>query len=259
MQVVQPHRLQCRKVAVSRLNYVGLALEPRESKAARNYLGMSQLVTARESKLPADKLKRFEAESYIPPELFLSNLRKFYEGRGYDFGNTEQPGAKAKEAGRVFPAGVVGDADGAAQERKPIKTPIHHMRIAVTDETEMGLMLDLIELNEEHAAELLRKPVELSVFTLFAGISEETRAGHAQALMLLAENGAMFARLFGRDLGGKPDPAILDGTKKPETLGELLHRAQSDMHRALAGDRDAQARKKASERARSVLEAIGLS
>jgi len=240
-------------------DFTTMPLTPEDLRGARNYLGLSQAKAAEESGLPAHKIKRFELGNYIPDVKFLTELRAFLEERGYQFQGTQKPGAKARETGQVFPAGVVGETvenQGVPGRSSLQRAAFHHMRIAITNEAEMGRMLDLIEHNEEHAAELLRRPIGLG---LFGGLSDETRAGHAQALSLLAENGAMFARLFGRDLGGKPSPAVLDGSKRPETLAELLHRAHADVHRAIAGDREARERKKSKSLADSVLEAIGLS
>jgi len=239
-------------------DFAKLPISPDNARAARNYLGFSQSRAAEESGLQSHKIKRFEAGNYIPDEAFLHDLRAFFEGRGYEFQDTQKPGAKAKQTGQVFPAGVVGETaenQGAPRVPGPQRTSFHHMRIAITDDREMGELLDMIEVNEERVNELLGKPVKTD---FFGGLTDDTCAGHAQAVSLLAENGAMFARLFGRELGGKPADAVLDGSQKPSTRAELLHRAHAEMHRAAAGDRIAKGRKKAETAPTSILEAIGL-
>lgn len=241
-----------------------LPVSPEQARAARAYFGWSQTKAIAESGLRADKLKRFEAGvgrggSYIPDNKFLEDLRAFYEREGYPFDDAVKPGANAKQGGLVFPAGVVTGADPAETNtptRRPVPATIHHMRIAITDEGEMGRLLDAIEGNEDKAQELLRLPVEAGIF---GGISESTEKRHAQAIRLMADNGVMFARLFGRDIGGAPKPEVLSGKKKPTTGADLLHSVQADMHLIGAGDAGATERQKAKKPAASVLDAIGLS
>jgi hypothetical protein len=244
---------------MSRINFAELPLSADQARAARNYFAWSQATAADKSGLPAHKLKRFETGNYVPDEAFLSDLRKFYERNGYTFDDTEKPGSKARRDGVVFPAGVVGQPsadDGAPMNTRPAKATVHHMRIAVTDDAEMGNLLDLIEANEDKTQELLRLPVESG---LFGGITEATEKRHAQAIRLMADNGVMFARLFGRDIGGTPAPDVIAGKKRPTTGAELLHSVQADLHLIRAGDPDAKDRQKAKKPAASVLDAIGLS
>jgi len=239
-------------------DFSSLPLTPDNARAARNYLGFSQAKAADESGLPSHKLKRFETGTYLPDEAFLSNLRAFYERSGYTFDDTEKPGSKARKDGLVFPAGVVAGAAheaSAAKGSRPAQATIHHMRIAITDDDEMGRLLDMIEANEEKVQELLREPVESG---LFFGISDETKKRHAQVVRIMADNGVMFAKLFGREIGGTPLPDVIAGKKQPTTGAELLHSMQADMHLTRAGDPDAKDRQKGLKPAASVLNAIGL-
>jgi len=218
-----------------------LPLAPELSRAARNYLGFSQSKAADESGLPAHKIKRFEAGNYMPDVEFLQALRDFYEQHGYRF---EQPAAKAKGSGAVFPAGVVGDDDGGEGQpaaSRPQKTAIHHMRIAIRDEDEMVRVMDLIEANEERLSTLLAQPVRSGVMDEF---SDKSELAHIEATKLLAENGAMWSRLFGREVGGAPDDKVLTGLQKPKTHADLLHRSQASAHRAVKGDKAALALRK---------------
>jgi len=48
------------------IDFSELALSPNESRAARNFLGLSQAQAAEQSNLPAHKLKRFETGNYVP-------------------------------------------------------------------------------------------------------------------------------------------------------------------------------------------------
>lgn len=230
-----------------------MPLTPDNARAARNYLGMSQAKAAEESDLPAHKIKRFEAGNYIPDVEFLLALRAFFEGRGYRFPGTPQPGAKARGNGQVFPAGVVGETgenQGVPAVHRPQQSSVHHMRIALADENEMGNILDLIDDNEQRVEELLREPVE---FGFFGGLSEESQARHAEALKLMAENGQLFARLFGRKVGGPVDPTVLEGETKPKTHAQLMHKSQADAHLIVAGSREAQMRRKVHQPAKTLL------
>lgn len=220
-----------------------LPLTPDDARAARNYLGFSQATAAKESGLPDHKIKRFEAGNYIPDEKFLNDLRAFFEGRGYEFKSTQKPGESAKRAGRVFPSGVVGETEenrGGPQVNRPQKAQFHHMRIAIQDEAEMGRRLDLIEANEHRAEELLQRPVETG---LFGGLTESAQATHAEVLKLLAENGMLFASLFGRSIGGAQKPGVLDGKAKAEKHADMLHLSQAEAHRIAGGDREAMTRR----------------
>lgn len=249
---------------MSRINFQDLPLDSDQARAARNYFGWPQAKAADESGLPLHKIKRFESGNYIPDAEFLAAMRAFYEKRGYQFSDTAAPGASARRAGQVFPAGVVGDGHhgGHGDDAKNYRdrtgaAKVHHMRIAIEDEGEMGRTLDLIEANEERVAELLKAPVKSGIF---AAVSEESQAQHAESVRLLAENGALFARLFGRDVGGKPTAESLKAAKaKPTTTRDLLHSLQADAHMAVAGDGDAKDRIKARKPAASLAQALGLS
>ncbi|GCL66373.1 helix-turn-helix domain-containing protein [Pseudaquabacterium pictum] len=235
------------------IDFSSLPLTPDDARAARNYLGMSQAKAAKESGLPDHKIKRFEAGNYIPDEVFLADLREFFEDRGYEFQDTKKPGEKARGSGQVFPAGVLGtptENRGSSEDFQPQRAQFHHMRIAITDEAEMGRMLDLIDANEQRAEELLQRKVETG---LFGGLTEASQVAHAEALQALAENGRLFARLFGREVGGTPKPAILTGKAKPESHADLMHQRQADALRIVTGDREALQRRKASKPANSLM------
>lgn len=234
-------------------DFSALPLTPDDARAARNYLGFSQAKAAKESGLPDHKIKRFEAGNYIPDETFMVGLRSFFEARGYEFQDTQKPGQKARGTGQVFPAGVVGDTtenQGAPQVSRPQRAQFHHMRIAISDPDEMGRVLDLIDANEQRAEERLQRPVETG---LFGGLTETSQVTHAEALKLLAENGAMFARLFGRQVGGTPKPGILDSKARPATHADLLHQRQADAHRIAEGDRAAMTRRQVAKPASSLI------
>lgn len=240
---------------MSRINFDDLPISSDQARAARNYFGWPQAKAAEESGLPLHKLKRFEAGNFIPDPEFLTELRAFFEKRGYKFEDTQEPGHKAKKAGVVFPAGVVGsdeEVQSKALDGRPAKATVHHMRIALAD-PEMGHVLDLIELNEEKAAELLVQPVSVG---LWEGFSDKTEAQHGEVLKLLAANGLLFAKLFGREVGGKPSSEVLAGKVKPRTQADLLHRGQADTHLAAAGDPNAKERAKARKPAASLMSAI---
>lgn len=227
-------------------DFKSLPLTPELSRAARNYLGFSQSKAADESDLPAHKIKRFEAGNYMPDIEFLKDLRAFYEEHGYRFDDTPEPGDNARGAGTVFPAGVVGDTDDGDDTGRPLKerarqTALHHMRIAIRDEDEMGRVLDLIEANEDRAEELLQQQLAEG---FLGGYSDKCELTHVEVMKLLAENGMLWARLFGRQVGGAPDAEVLAGQARPQSHAQLLHRSQATAHGIAAGDREAIARRR---------------
>lgn len=232
-----------------------------QARAARNYFGLSQAAAAEESTLPLHKLKRFEAHragqhgSYIPDAPFLEALRSFYDQKGYTFDDTPEPGASSKESGLVFPSGVIGETEenhGLPVGNRPVKATFHHMRIALA-EPEMGHVLDLIEENEEKVGKLLEMPVRSGVFDRF---SDKAEATHAEVLKLLADNGMLFAKLFGRHLGGQPAPELVAADAPIETHADLLRRVQADTHLAAKGDPAAKARRKTKALADTLSSAI---
>ena len=239
---------------MSRINFDDLPITSDQARAARNYFGWPQAKAAEESGLPLHKIKRFEAGNFIPDTDFLNDLRAFFERSGYKFEDSPEPGAKAKKAGLVFPQGVVSDPDEdqAGVAGKPSKATVHHMRISLP-EPEMGHVLDLIELNEEKALDLLNQPLSKG---LWEGFSDKSEAQHGEVLKLLAANGLLFARLFGRDVGGKPAKEVVDGSQNPRTQADLLHRGQADVYLAAGGDLQARDRLKARKPAQSLMSAI---
>lgn len=245
---------------MSTIDLENLPLTSDQARAARNYFAWSQAKAADESGLPLHKLKRFEAGNgkggvYTPDIEFLSTLRAFYERQGFHFDDTEEPGAGAKKSGLVFPAGVVGGTKenyGVTGAVRPVRASFHHMRIALA-EPEMGHVLDLIEQNEEQATRLLAEPVEAGLLDRF---SDKTEAMHGEVTRLMAANGMLFAKLFGRDVGGKPTPADLDGSEKIKTQAQLMHRVHADTHMAASGDSEAKDRLVTRKPARTLASAI---
>jgi hypothetical protein len=240
---------------MARINFENLPITSDQARGARNYFGWPQAKAAEESGLPLHKLKRFEAGNFIPDEDFLTALRAFYEQRGYKFEDTPEPGQNAKNSGMVFPAGVVGVTggnQGATGNGRPAQATVHHMRIALQD-PEMGNVLDLIEANEDKIKDLLEAPVKDS---FWGGFNDDSQATHGQIVKLLSANGLLFAKLFGRDVAGKPDPNVLAGQSEPQNQADLLHKTNADTHLAVAGHQDAKDRLKKVKPATSLLSAI---
>jgi transcriptional regulator with XRE-family HTH domain len=98
------------------ISFSNLPLSPNQSRAARNYLGLSQAQAAELSGLQAHKLKRFETGNYLPDTQFLQDLRDFFEGQDYNFHDADAPGASARANGDIFPAGLVGNTDSPTEE-----------------------------------------------------------------------------------------------------------------------------------------------
>lgn len=251
------------------------ALTPNESRAARNYLGLSQAQAAEKSDLPAHKLKRFETGSYIPDGQFLDDLREFYEGEGYNFHDEDAPGAKAKARGDVFPAGVVGETeetDGSPLEnqgklRRPQVAQLQFMRIAPSLESgQVDRIFDCIEDNEDAIRIGMTLPIRNGF--LSGSPSAATQAQAISLLRRLAENGLLYAQLMGRELVALPSTesqaqpgSVLLGlgaeTPQAATVGDLLALAMADLQRAVVGgDTEALARRKGRAEPVEVLQAL---
>jgi len=237
------------------IDFSDLPLTPDQARAARNYCGMTQAQSAAASGLPAYKIKRFELGNIIMDKEFLSALRTFYEGQGYEFPDTVKPGSQAKAKGNVFPAGVVaGDddaSDAAPLPRKVMKSTVQHIRIAPNlSDDEIGAILEHIEANEEQVEEMLLAKVEPG---LLGGLSDKAEAHHAQMIRLLGENGALWAKLVGRDLVAPPTGKASD---MPKSHGELLAKTQAHVHSAIAGDKATATAKRKAHKPANLLNAI---
>lgn len=267
------------------IDFSELALSPNESRAARNYFGLSQAQAAAKSNLPAHKLKRFETGNYVPDAQFLQDLREFFENEGYNFHDEDAPGAKAKARGDVFPAGVVGGTGGDTEETsgfhsgepgklpRPQKANLQFMRITPSlDNEQIDRVFDCIEENEAAIFDGTGSEVVSSFFG--EEPSEGSQAKAVALLRRLAENGLLYARLMGRDVlpvteqqgsqpASKPRPGLFTpSTSRPlagtwKTVGEVLQAAMNDVQRAaLSGDKEAQARRKARPEPSEVLQAL---
>ncbi|PUE24623.1 hypothetical protein B9Z39_12890 [Limnohabitans sp. JirII-29] len=247
------------------IDFSQLALSPNESRAARNFLGLSQAQAAEKSNLPGHKLKRFETGNYVPDGQFLQDLREFFEGEGYNFHDEDAPGAKARAKGDVFPAGVVGETGSSSSETtgfssgkptRPQQANLQFMRITPALEgDQIDRIFDCIEDNESSISSICAKAISI-------GFMSESPSAASQAAAIaiqrrLAENGLLFARLMGRELF--PTDATDNATKavKAKTVGELMRLAMSDVQRAVIdGDKEAQARRKGRAEPTEVLQAL---
>lgn len=250
------------------IDFSELALSPNKSRAARNFLGLSQAQAAEQSNLPAHKLKRFETGNYVPDSQFLDSLREFFEGQGYNFHDADAPGAKAKARGDFFPSGVVGDSDSSTGETSgsPSGTPgklprpqtanLQFMRITPALESDqVDRAFDCIEANEDTL--LTDATQKLNMGFLSDMPSEASQAVAVAALRRLAENGLLYARLMGRDLlpVGKTNGATKASSSK--TIGDLLTLAMADLQLAVIdGNKEAQARRKGRAGPTEVLQAL---
>lgn len=245
------------------IDFSELALAPNESRAARNFLGLSQAQAAEQSNLPAHKIKRFESGNYVPDCKFLEALREFFEAEGYNFHDENAPGAKAKARGDVFPAGVVGDAasdtndtDGFPEENRgklarPQSTQLQFMRITPSLSTDqVDRIFDCIEDNEAALSAGLGAKVRNGF--LSDAPSSETQALAVALIRRLAENGLLYARLMGRELISLPA-----NVEQATTMGELLGQAMADLQGAVVdGDKEAQVRRKGRAEPVEVLQAL---
>lgn len=250
------------------IDFSELALSPNESRAARNYLGLSQAQAAAKSNLPAHKLKRFETGNYVPDSEFLQELREFFEGQGYNFHDEDAPGAKAKARGDVFPAGVVGKTAAATEEtngspsenqgkpRRMQPANVQYMRITPTlSSDQIDRILETIDDNINAIKEEAGKKVDRPLFSSYP--DDEGQAHAISLLRRLAENGLLQARLLGHDLMPAPHANEELTASNAETVGELLDLAMADLHRAVIdGDQDASARRKGRAKPNGVLQAL---
>lgn len=251
-----------------KIDFTNSPLAPEESRAARNYLGLSQAQAATQSGLPAHKLKRFETGNYVPDSQFLQELRDFFEQQGFNFHDEDAPGAKAKARGDVFPAGVVGKTGGAAEEtdgspsenqgkpRRMQPANVQYMRITpVLSSEQIDHILETVDDNitaiKADAENKLNRP-------LFSDYPDgESQVKAIASLRRLAENGLLHARLLGHDLMPAPHANQDLTVENAQTVGELLDLAMADLHRAVIdGDKDASARRKGREKPSGVLQAL---
>lgn len=267
------------------IDFSELALSPNESRAARNFLGLSQTQAAEQSNLPAHKLKRFETGSYVPDTQFVQDLRDFFEGQGYNFHDEDAPGAKARAKGDVFSAGVIWKTGGAPNETdgstsvrqgkpgRPEKANLQFMRIApeLGDE-QVDRVFECIEANETAIDDAAGQPVGFGFLSDSPDASTQVKA--VALLRRLAENGLMYARLMGRDLIPVVKQADMDKKQKPrssglvfasagpatddsKTIGELLQAVMRDVQLAVIdGNKEAIARRKARTEPSEVLQAL---
>ena len=245
------------------IDFSELALAPNESRAARNFLGLSQAQAAEQSNLPAHKIKRFESGNYVPDCKFLEALREFFEAEGYNFHDENAPGAKAKARGDVFPAGVVGDAasdtedtDGFPEENRgkltrPQSAQLQFMRITPNlSADQIDRIFDCIEDNEAALSTGLSAKVHYGFFSDVP--SSENQVVAVALIRRLAENGLLYARLMGRELISLPA-----NVEQATTMGELLGQAMADLQGAVVdGDKEAQVRRKGRAEPVEVLQAL---
>lgn len=247
------------------IDFSELALSPNESRAARNFLGQSQSQTAKQSNLPAHKLKRFETGNYVPDSQFLEDLREFFEGQGYNFHDEDSPGAKAKAKGDVFPAGVIEETDGSPVKTsgslsgkpgklaRPQSANLQFMRIAPSLESdEIDRVFDCIEANEDAINDAADQKVTCAFLSEYPDSTTQAKA--VAMLRRLAENGVLYARLMGRN----PLPVDQDeASSTVKTIGDLLCRSMGDLQLAVIGDdKEAQARRKGRAEPSEVLQAL---
>ena len=264
------------------IDFSELALSPNESRAARNFLGLSQAQASAKSSLPAHKIKRFETGNYVPDSQFLEDLREFFESEGYNFHDEDAPGAKAKARGDVFPAGVVGDTsvelgetDGSPSGNqgklpRPQKINLQYMRITPNLENDqIDRVFNCIEENEQALVDSLETPI--STGFLSDGPTIQSQAQAIALVRRLAENGLLYAHLMGRELVPMPSSqddgkqktksgSVLFSPQTPttwESIGQLLATAMGDLQLAVIhGEKEAQARRKGRAEPTEVLQAL---
>ena len=251
------------------IDFSELALSPNESRAARNFLGLSQAQAAEQSNLPAHKLKRFETGNYVPDSQFLADLREFFEEQGYNFHDENAPGAKAKARGDVFPAGVVGESGSSngkttgspsgapGKLQRPQTANLQFMRITPDLESDqIDRVFDCIEGNEANILTYAGQAIETGFLSDMPTASSQAAA--ICMLRRLAENGLLYARLMGRELlpAGETGGATKNASGA-KTVGDLLTVAMADVQLAVIdGDKEAQARRKGRAEPSEVLQAL---
>lgn len=250
------------------IDFSELALSPNESRAARNYFGLSQVQAAAKSNLPVHKLKRFETGTYVPDNEFLQQLREFFEGEGYNFHDENAPGAKAKARGDIFQAGVVGDTTGATGESagspsgklgklpRPQTANLQFMRITPTLESDqVDRVFSRIDENIEFLEAAGGKGVTWSGWD--GAPNKEARSQTALAIRHLAEIGLLYAYLQGREILPMPVDPEPGQLKDAATVGDMLCLSMADLQMAVINDsKDAYARLKARAEPEDMLQAL---
>lgn len=251
-----------------KIDFTDSPLSPEQSRAARNYLGLSQAQAAAKSNLPAHKLKRFETGNYVPDGEFLQALREFFEGQGFNFHDEDAPGAKAKARGDVFPAGVLGkpsvddeETTGSTSEnqgkpRRMQPANVQYMRITPTlSSDQIDRILETVDDNINAIKDESGTTVDRPLFTSYP--DDEGQAHAISLLRRLAENGLLQARLLGHELMPAPHANEDLTVANAKTVGEMLDLAMGDLHRAVIdGDKDAAARRKGRAKPKGVLQAL---
>jgi DNA-binding XRE family transcriptional regulator len=265
------------------IDFSEFPLSPNASRAARNFLGLSQTQAATKCNLPAHKIKRFETGSYVPDTPFVQALREFFEAEGYNFNDEKTPGAKARAIGDVFQAGVLGELGGFTEETdgfpavepgklpRPQKANLQFMRISpVLEDDQIDRIFSCIEDNEASIVDIGLKPVTTGFLSDTPSMSSQAAA--VVMLRRLAENGLLFAQLMGRELlptvveeslaEPKPSGFFLGDlheakSSSAKTVGELVRLGMLDMQLAvLDADKDALARRKSRPEPTEVLQAL---
>jgi hypothetical protein len=183
-----------------------------QSRAARQYLALSQAEAVKQSKLPGHKLKQFESGRFVPDLPFLQKLAEFYESKGVDLAEvdvTDPPPAPA-------PAPEPAHKPGSDRVRPaPMHRPHFYISDSVTPEL-LDACLERMHDNDERINEILGKDLR---FGLMGAFHEQTATEHQEIFGAMAEGYLIFRLLQGNPLV-KPVDAKVNAKTHADLLGQ---------------------------------------
>lgn len=183
-----------------------------QSRAARQYLALSQAEAVKQSKLPGHKLKQFESGRFVPDLPFLQKLAEFYEGQGVDLAEVDVTDPPAAPAPAPEPAVKPG-----SEKVRP--TPMHRPHFYISDSVTPKLLdacLERMYDNDERVNEILGKDLRAGLLSAF---HEQTVNEQNEVFGALAENYLIFRLLQGNPLV-KPVDAKVSAKTHAQLLGQ---------------------------------------
>jgi len=191
-------------------------LTSRQSKDARDQLGMSQRKAAADSGLPRFTLNQFETRKVVPADNFLQLLREFYENQG----------AVIEDAEPVEPDQKVLNAE-ALQDRYYLDG---YVVTGAMSQDEAEQILEELALVEERVGTIMDEPIEKD--WLFDSLTNACQERQKELQVLMARAYILTRKLQGRstvepctkddfDNGEPEDQAGLLGGLFTDALGFL--------------------------------------
>ena len=176
-----------------------------QSKAAREFLGLSQNAVSKEVGVNRSQLGLFEVKKYVLPDQTLRALREYYEGQGYPF--EEQSRSRARRSN-------LSEADG--ELLNSFFVPLDQ------DGEEAQYILEEIAASEKKIEQKCAENPEVNDWLIF---SDPDTEGRDEIIRLMARNYQLVRLMQGYDILAKTDPTSLTNADLVlETLGLTAER-----------------------------------